>query len=60
MILKKCSLGQVDLNCTHRLGTSLKLEFSDGHNLLKMRCFLTSTFSVDVKKTPHMLSLDKI
>ena len=31
------SLGRVDLNCIHRLGTSVKLEFSNGHNLLKFR-----------------------
>ena len=56
MILRKCSLDQVDLNYTHKLDTSLKLKFSNGHNLLKFcpnwayEVFLTSTKNLDVKK----------
>ena len=63
MILRKYSLGRVDLNCTHRLGTSLKLDkTTNGRNIQMaitysnfvqvehMRCFLTSNFFVDVKK----------
>jgi len=56
MILRKYSLGRVDLNYTHRLGTSLKMNkttnrqniqmaitYSNFVQIGHMRCFLTST-----------------
>ena len=66
MILRKCNLGRVDLNCIHRLDISLKLEFSNGHNLLKICPNWAYEVFIDIyvfcrcQKTPHMPSLDKI
>ena len=47
----------------HRLGNwnlQMAITYSNFVQTGHMRCFLTSKESVDVKKTPHMPSLDKI